>query len=116
MSAADLKQSKKLVTALKRKLQPGPERGGLILPGPELVELENSSDQPLWGFQINLKVEDLDLLSEAIGSFHTHPSASANLSSEDWVTFVNWPDWVHVIVGTDGLRWYTVENGMVLNA
>lgn len=107
---------KKLNVSLKKLLQAGPERGGLILAGNKLHEFENFSENPEEGFLPQLTVDDLPLLDAAIGTWHTHPDATANLSVEDWETFTSWPDWIHAIVGTDGVRWYRTENGAVVNA
>lgn len=51
-----------------------------------------------------------------MASWHTHPGGTANLSVEDWETFVQWPEQLHVIVGSDGIRWYAVKGSAVTNA
>jgi hypothetical protein len=111
-----LKTSKKLVRALKGKLKPGPERGGLIQADGSLLEFNNVAEVPTEGFLPEITTDLLGSLDASIGTWHTHPGATANLSAEDWTTFVQWPDHIHVIVGTDGLRWYRVEKNAVLNA
>lgn len=105
--------SKKL---LKKFAETGPERGGLILKGGKLLELPNVAEKPDQGFLPDLTPELLDALDESIGTWHTHPGATANLSAEDWQTFIQWPEHLHAIVGTDGVRWYRVEHGAVVNA
>lgn len=92
------------------------ERGGLILDDLSLYELINTSEEPEAGAALDIKVEDLHLLPRTIGTWHTHPNASANLSVGDSQTFVQWPAQIHAIVGTDGVRWYAVKNGAVINA
>lgn len=53
---------------------------------------------------------------EAVAStWHTHPNGSANLSVADWKTFVSYPAMEHIIIGTDGVRFYGVHNGAVIN-
>lgn len=109
--------SKKLNAELKKCLTPnGPERGGLILRNLKLHEFENTSENPNEGFEVLLTIETLELLKDAVGTWHTHPGASANLSVEDHETFVSWPDWEHAIIGEDDIRWYRVDRGMVINA
>jgi proteasome lid subunit RPN8/RPN11 len=94
----------------------GPERGGVILSDKSLVELENVCATPNEGYVPKVVVETLDILEDSIGTWHTHPGQTANLSTEDWEAFVEWPTHFHAIVGTDGVRFYRVENGTVLNA
>lgn len=112
-----MKNSKKLVASLKKKLKAdGPERGGLILKDKSLMEMENVAQDPSSGFVPNVTLDHLDVLENCVGTWHTHPGQSANLSTEDWEAFSQWPNHVHAIVGTDGVRFYVVEKGAVLNA
>lgn len=92
------------------------ERGGLILDDLSLHELVNISEEPSEGASLSIHVDDLPLLPRTIGTWHTHPDASSNLSVGDSQTFVQWPDKIHAIVGKDGVRWYAVKNGAVINA
>lgn len=48
-------------------------------------------------------------------TWHTHPNGSANLSVADWKTFVSYPGMEHIVIGTDGVRFYGVHNGAVIN-
>lgn len=108
---------KQLEQQLLSKYQPtGEERGGLIGPTGDLIELKNVAEKPDEGFMPDITLDVLDHLSTAIGTWHTHPGVTANLSAEDWETFVQWPDHLHAIAGTDGLRWYRVDRGAVINA
>lgn len=116
MSRAGWHNSKKLDGQLRRKLKPGPERGGVVLPGGRLLEFPNVSPEPGAGFQPQLTTETVLSLNDAVGTWHTHPDASANLSVEDSQTFQQWPDLLHAVIGTDGIRWYAVKNGAVVNA
>lgn len=97
--------------------EPGtPERGGFVLNDGSLMELANASDTPMEGAFLNPTPEQLQRLPDAIGTWHTHPGATANLSVGDFETFVGWPAMTHAIVGTDGVRWYAVKNNAVINA
>lgn len=93
-----------------------PERGGLILDDHTLVEIENHSETPLEGAVLSLQPEHLALLPRAIGTWHTHPGSTANLSVGDSQTFTAWPDMLHAIVGEEETRWYAVRHGAVINA
>lgn len=115
MSSSVFQRSKGLTNKLLRKLSPGPERGGLILKGGKLVEVQNICSEPEEGFLPDA-ADLIPHLPNAVGTWHTHPGASANLSVEDAETFVSWPDWLHAIVGEDGVRWYAVKNGAAINA
>lgn len=96
-------------------LTPGRERGGLILPRNKLVEFDNleTGDE---AYKADVRPEHAPLLMKAIGTWHTHPSGSSNLSAGDAQTFRQWPDLLHAVVGEDGVSWYRVEGGNVLNA
>ena len=79
------------------------------------VECENVSANPLESFE--LSYEDLDKLDEAnsIGTFHTHPGRDANLSYDDYETFMAYPGLIHYIIGKEGVRTYKVIDGRLLN-
>lgn len=116
MSFVVLKKSKRLKTALLRKwAKDGAERGGFILPSGRLVEFKNVADEPEKGYIPDVN-EAFHFVTDAVGTWHTHPGASAALSSEDAETFIEWPEWIHAVVGADGLRWYEIKNHAVINA
>ena len=92
-----------------------PERGGFILDDHSVLELKNTSPNPNEGAMLDMTLEQLDLLPRAIATWHTHPGTTSNLSVGDNETFVGWPAMRHAIIGTDGLRWYAVKNGAVIN-
>jgi proteasome lid subunit RPN8/RPN11 len=50
-----------------------------------------------------LKYED-----SAAASWHTHPGRPANLSADDYDAFRMWPSLTHFIIGSDGIKSYTV--------
>lgn len=106
---------KSLDALLLEKFEPGPERGGLILNDGTVVELANICDKPDEGFVPN--VDDLiPHIAALAATWHTHPGMTANLSVEDWETFIQWPQQLHAIVGSDGVRWYRVAKNAVINA
>jgi len=86
-----------------------------VLPGDEIVEVENVCPDPKNGFDI----AGADLIrygTAAIATWHTHPESGANLSVGDHESFLNYPDLAHYIIGNDGIRRYTVADGRVMNA
>lgn len=90
----------------------GPERVGLILEGDEVIEVENVNEDQKTGFIV--KAEEM-MRSNIIGTWHTHPGRSMNLSVADYYGFLNYPHLIHYIVGVDGIARYTVKDGMVIN-
>jgi len=119
MSDVDLKNSKPLNDALLETLGTdpnSPERGGFVLDDGTLLELPNRSDTPTEGAMLDIPDDQLHLITRAVATWHTHPGTTANLSVGDHETFVSWPALKHAIVGTDGVRWYGVKNGAVINA
>jgi proteasome lid subunit RPN8/RPN11 len=99
---------------LKRKLKPTDkvERCGLILKDGRAFQTENMHGQPTNGFIIagaDLLAHEADLL----GTWHTHPASPATLSQEDYNGFRNWPQLTHFIIGTDGVRAYRLDAGVV---
>lgn len=80
-----------------------------------MTELKNVSKTPERSFIIS--EEDQELLSspDTIGTFHTHPGSSSNLSYEDWLSFYSYPRLTHYIYGEQGLMIYKVQEGVLLN-
>lgn len=92
----------------------GPERGGIITRlGP--TECKNTSENPSESYEMSF--EDMDKLdsSDTLGTFHTHPNESANLTYDDYETFMAYPGLKHYIIGKDGVRVYAVVDGRLLN-
>jgi len=92
----------------------GDERIGFILDDGTLVEMLNSHDDPEFG----AKFRSADLFAylydperevTVTATWHTHPSASCNLSGEDYIAFQSHPDLTHYIVGNDGVGKFTVD-------
>ncbi|BCJ91773.1 hypothetical protein IZ6_25080 [Terrihabitans soli] len=100
---------------LREYLTPGEERVGFILRSGEIVEVKNVCEKPEEGFEVSGD-DLLKHLPEIVGTWHTHPSGSSNLSMEDMAGFLNWPDWEHFIVGQDGVTRYVVSEGDLLVA
>lgn len=111
-----MRKTHKLRRELETKLASGPERGGIILRSGRVVEFPNICEDPLTSCMFNMS-EFIPHMSNLAATWHTHPDATADLSGMDWESFSNWPELEHVIVGSDGLRWYAVaENGAVIRA
>lgn len=86
----------------------GFERVGFVLNDNTIVEVPNICNEPEEGFQ--MRTDDILKYAErAKATWHTHPGVDANLSDEDYVTFKNWPNMVHYIVGKDGVREYQYD-------
>jgi proteasome lid subunit RPN8/RPN11 len=94
----------------------GAERCGLILTRGTIIEAPNIAADPEHSYEISPEIV-LKYLPRLKGTWHTHPGQDANLSEEDDTGFKNWPKLTHYIIGSDGVRAYTVnEAGLVVNA
>lgn len=91
------------------------ERCGLVLISGEILELKNIHPEPSLGFEIDPEAI-ISYLAEMKATWHTHPKANSILSGEDHLCFSTWPDLDHYIIGKDGVRMYTVEEGAVIDA
>lgn len=82
--------------------------------GPQ--ECENVCEKPYGGYEMSF--EDMDKLDnpDTIGTFHTHPGGSSNLSFEDYESFMSYPRLTHYIIGKEGVRAYKVIDGVLRNA
>jgi proteasome lid subunit RPN8/RPN11 len=94
-------------------LPTGPERCGFVMPDGSLVEVENIAHEPEEGFEMSGEAI-LEHLETAIGTWHTHPGETANLSMADYRAFLNFPNWRHFIIGADGIMEFYIEDGAVL--
>lgn len=87
----------------------GIERGGYIQ-GNQVIECENDSINKLENFQFTFDV--LDELekkeSEIVALFHTHPNGTSVMSKQDFRAFINYPQFLHLILGKDGISCYKV--------
>lgn len=100
--------------SLKSKYSPtGPERVGFITKRGKVVEVENIHPQPTEFFEVHPTVVEENIAkSKAI--WHTQPGRTSQLSYEDYLGFLNFPEQLHIVIGSDGYRIYRVENGSVL--
>lgn len=94
----------------------GPERVGFILADGSIVEVENVAPNPLDEFDVCS--EDLMTFAEkAVATWHTHPGAKGNLSADDYLAFLGWPNLEHYVIGCDGIHQYSVtSDGTVTEA
>lgn len=102
-----------LLEHLKSLYSPtGPERVGFIIRG-KVVEVDNVHPDSADFFEVSL--EDLEQhLDKAQAVWHTQPNRTSQLSYEDYLGFLNFPEHKHIVIGLDGLRVYKVENGSVI--
>lgn len=87
----------------------GDERVGFIFKDGRLVEVPNCSPHPEDSFDVGadyLIAHEDDIAA----CFHTHPGASSELSSQDFFGFSANPDWVHYIIGCDGISAYAMDD------
>ena len=97
----------------KHSESPDAELCGLILENGDLMEVENTHPTPERGFMISGKLIS-DLGDKVVGTWHTHPKTTAQLSQDDYLGFSCWPDLTHYIAGTDGVAAYRVgELGLI---
>lgn len=86
----------------------GEERCGFIYrAGFCIDEVKNISGSPQDSFRIStyeIRKYTEDLKAQA--TWHTHPSASSNLSGEDHKAFKSYPELIHFIIGNDGVKAY----------
>ncbi len=91
----------------------GPERVGFILDSGEIVEVENVSVTSEEGFEVSAE-NLIRFEAGAVATWHTHPGESSNLSLDDYLGFLNWPDLRHYIVGSDGTKAFVVKGKTVI--
>ena len=91
----------------------GPERVGFITKRGKMVEVANIHPEPENFFEVGL--EDLEEnIAKAKAIWHTQPGRTSQLSYEDYLGFLNFPEQLHIVIGFDGYRVYKVEDGSVL--
>lgn len=94
------------------------ERCGVVLKDGSVVEVKNIAEDPTNSYRMDT-AEVLPLLEDVVGTWHTHPDSDPNLSGEDYMGFLSWPNLEHSIIGRRNgqvvvLR-YRVENGLVIS-
>lgn len=106
----------KVKEALCSLYQPeGDESCGFISNDLEVILVHNAAQDPSSGFLIS--GEALQEHGEtSFASWHTHPGQDANLSGDDYIAFKNWPNLIHFIIGSDGVRafqWDKIKKAVV---
>ncbi len=92
-----------------------PEQCGLITSKGQLLFCTNIHENPLGGYRMDPEQALAALQGhEIFATFHTHPGADCNLSQEDYAGFTLWPDLIHFIVGTDGVKRYWFDDGILM--
>jgi proteasome lid subunit RPN8/RPN11 len=86
---------------LNGKWDPVIERCGIITQTGEILETKNLSETPELTFEFEPTV-----LEGVLGSWHSHPTTSANLSIDDFWFFKSWPSISHFIISSDEVRCY----------
>lgn len=107
-----------LKNKLKKKRKGLFEKIGVVLSDNSIVTLTNMHDDKANGAL--LSSEDLFTYFfsgdfETVATWHTHVDTTSDLSGEDYATFLMYPNLTHYIVGTDGVKKYIVERGLVVN-
>lgn len=82
---------------------------GYITADGSTVQLQNFSTNPEKEISINLE----DVPSDAIGLWHSHPNNDVNLSVEDYINFLHFPEYIHRIYSKDTYAEYYVRNDVV---
>lgn len=93
---------------LKKHWSPNVELCGVITPELGVEEKQNRSPEPEQRFEFAL--EDLD---GVVGTWHSHPNGTANLSLDDYRFFQSWPNQTHFIISHDEVRCYVTCEGLV---
>lgn len=88
---------------------PKKELCGYITADGSTVALENFAVNPIKGVAINLT----DVPENASGLWHSHPSNDVNLSVEDYINFLQFPEYIHRIYSKDSYAEYYVRNNVV---
>lgn len=89
------------------------ERCGLVLKDGTIIEVENKHEEPTNGFRMPV-AELVKHEDNLLGTWHTHPMDTANLSESDYMGFANWPDLKHFIIGLDGVRCFEVQPPLIV--
>lgn len=81
----------------------------------EIIELKNMSAKAADQFEPDAAEILSHIDKDVAAMWHTHTNGSANLSPEDWQTFLDWPQIEHAIVASEGVRYYGVRGRGVIN-
>ncbi len=88
------------------------EAAGFILNSGEIVKVEGVATED--SITVSSR-EILAYIDDAAATWHTHTIESANLSMDDYESFVSNPHMKHFIVAVSEVRGYEVVDGQVLN-
>jgi hypothetical protein len=83
------------------------------MPDGAVVECKNICSTPALGFDVS----DADLhiyIDDAVGTWHTHPFSSNQLSIGDFDTYRGLPTLTHFILGQDGLAAYQADRDAII--
>lgn len=90
------------------------ERCGVVLLSGEIIELPNSSSYPNNSFVISeADVEPYKATMAA--TWHTHPRGPHNLSIDDYNTFLELPNFSHLIITHRSVSQYQAQGDYVMN-
>lgn len=95
----------------------GNERLGFLIQDKqvELIEVRNISTAPTETF-IAPTAALIEWEDKILATWHTHPDGVNEPSIYDKQAFVNYPDVVHYIIGSNGIAAYAIEGGKVVPA
>lgn len=113
-----MKLTSTAIKNLKLKLDDNERIGFITSKGNTLkvVETLNISPEPNDNFIFDPQDLQTYVFSgehKAVATWHTHPTGGANLSVNDYVGFLNYPQLKHIIVAQDEIRIYEVEDGAI---
>lgn len=89
------------------------ERVGLLLKDGNIIELNNTSHSKAESFSVAPK-DMIKYEEETVATWHTHPHGDPVLSGADYEGFLGWPDYLHLIVGSDETLGYVIDRGVVI--
>lgn len=88
---------------------PKEELCGYITESGQVVQLENLAENKETSFSIDVT----KLPGDVAILWHSHPSNLDNLSVDDYLNFLQFPDYTHRIYAKDSYADYYVRNNMV---
>lgn len=101
------------IEELHLQWNPTVECCGIILLDHQILSVRNSHPNPELAFR--MRFEDYEQHADnMLGTWHTHPHGSPNLSMADFVMFKTQPNWFHFIVGCGKVWGYKVQASKVL--
>lgn len=89
---------------------PDVERCGVILTDGSILQLPNTSPTPALTFELSLEG-----LPDISATWHTHPTTGGNLSTPDYLLFLQHPKlWHYIVGGPNDVRAYYIEDSRVM--